>query len=81
MPALAASKLRAMLADTLNRVVYRGERIRLKRRGKEIAAIISREDLELLEALEEQADLQAARKALKEQGSTAWEHLRDELEH
>lgn len=61
---------RANLADALNRVAYGGERIVLKRRGKGVAALVSLEDLARLEALENEADLKAARKALKESGGT-----------
>lgn len=59
---------RANLADALNRVAYGGERIVLERRGKGVAALVSLEDLARLEALENEADLKAARKALKESG-------------
>ena len=38
---LTASKARDHFADTLNRVAYRGERIVLYRRGKELAAMVS----------------------------------------
>ena len=54
------------LADAINRVAYAGERIVLERRGKGVAALISIADLATLEELENQADIQAAKKALKE---------------
>lgn len=76
---LAASKLREGLADALNRVAYRGERILLQRRGKDVAALVSREDLILLEALEERSDLEAARKALEEPGTVPWEKVKEDL--
>ncbi len=79
MASLAASKLRSLLADTLNRVAYGGERIRLQRRGKDIAAIISTEDLELLEKLEDQADYLAAQAALREPGTTDWDEVKGDL--
>ncbi|MBI3838160.1 MAG: type II toxin-antitoxin system prevent-host-death family antitoxin [Planctomycetia bacterium] len=60
--------IRSNLADTLNRVAYAGERVVLERRGKPVAALVSIEDLELLERLENEADLQAVRKARKERG-------------
>jgi hypothetical protein len=41
--------------------------------GKSIAAIVSVEDLELLQALEDRIDLAAARKALKSRGRVAWD--------
>ena len=60
--------IRNNLADALNRVAYAGERIILERRGKGVAALVSIEDLELLERIENEADAKAARKALKEKG-------------
>ncbi|MCP4601933.1 MAG: type II toxin-antitoxin system Phd/YefM family antitoxin [Proteobacteria bacterium] len=63
---LNASEARHDFADVINRVAYRGERIVLHRRGKDVAAIISLEDLELLERLEDDKDLKAAKAALKE---------------
>ena len=79
MTTLTASKLRTRLADTLNRVAYGGERILLQRRGKDIAAIISTDDLELLEKLEEQADLRAVQTALKEPGTADWDEVKGKL--
>jgi prevent-host-death family protein len=60
------SEAREDFAETLNRVAYRGERIILHRREKNLAAIISMEDLMLLEELEDQSDIKAAREALAE---------------
>ncbi len=60
--------IRYKLADAINRVAYAGERIILERRGKGVAALVSIDDLALLEELENQADIRAARKALKEKG-------------
>ena len=60
--------IRYKLADAINRVAYAGERIILERRGKGVAALVSVEDLALLEELENQADIRAAKKALKEKG-------------
>ena len=54
--------IRNNLADAINRVVYTGERIVLERRGKGVAALVSVEDLALLEELENQGDIRAARK-------------------
>jgi prevent-host-death family protein len=63
-------ELRQSLADILNRAEYQGERIVIHRRGKDAAAIVSIEDLKLLERLIEEAedrrDVIAAREALAE---------------
>jgi prevent-host-death family protein len=72
-------KARSNLADALNRVAYAGERIVLQRRGKGVAALVSMEDLALLEEMENQADIRAARKALKEKGGVPLEQIKKRL--
>jgi prevent-host-death family protein len=79
MTRLSASAVREEFSETLNRVAYKGERIVLERRGKDVAALVPIEDLELLEELEDRMDLDAARKALKEQGSISLDELKVEL--
>jgi prevent-host-death family protein len=63
-------ELRQSIAEILNRAEYQGERIVIHRRGKDAAAIISIEDLTLLERLiedaEDRLDVNAARVALAE---------------
>ena len=71
-------------SDTLNRVAYRGERIVLRRRGKDLAAIVPLEDLALIERLEDEIDVREARKALAEmkrkgQKPIPYEKVRREL--
>ncbi len=69
MTQIGIKDIRDNLADALNRVADSGERIVLARRGTGVAALVSMEDLRLLETLEEEADLKAAKKARKEKGS------------
>ena len=77
---LTASQVRDRFADTLNRVVYRGERIVLRRRGKDLVAVVPMEDLALLEELEDKLDIEAAKKALAEPGKPIpYEKIRREL--
>ena len=64
MTKLAASKVRDSFADTINRVAYRRERIVLRRRGKDLVAIVPMEDLALIERLEDEIDVRRARQAL-----------------
>jgi len=77
-----ASEARHEFAEVINRAAYRGERIILHRRGKDVAAIISVEDLALLERLEDEQDVKAARAALREaqkKGTKPLSVLMDEL--
>jgi prevent-host-death family protein len=64
MTTISIVEARNKLADALNRVSYGGERVALARRGKPVAVLVSVEDAELLEKLEEAGDLREARKAL-----------------
>jgi len=66
MTKLAASQARDTFSDTLNRVAYRGERIVLRRRGKDLAAIVPIEDLKLIQKVEDEIDLREAKKVLAE---------------
>ena len=79
MTRLSASAVREDFSETLNRVAYKGERIVLERRGKDVAALVPLEDLALLEDLEDRIDLEAARRALKEKGSVTLDELKAEL--
>lgn len=63
---IGVAEIRNSMADVLNRVAYQGERVVLERRGKGVAAIVSMDDLALLEAMEDREDAKAARKALGE---------------
>lgn len=66
MNSITTVEAREHFSELLNRSAYGKERIILTRRGKNLAAVIPVEDLNLLEALEDKLDLQEARKALAE---------------
>ena len=77
---IAATALRRSLSETLSRVTYRGERVLLERNGKAVAGLVSADDLELLELLEDRMDMKAARAALKEPGRRVpWRELKATL--
>lgn len=63
---LPVTKAREELSDMINRVVYRGERVVLERRGKDVAAIVPMEDLKRLEELEDQADVEMIRRVKRQ---------------
>ncbi len=68
MTKLPVTGARAGLADALNRVAYGHERIVLQRRGKDVAVLISVDDMRLYERLlseaEDRLDVQEARRVL-----------------
>ena len=80
MARIAASEARENFATILNEVAFGGERVLVHRHGKDVAAVVPIEDVELLEALEDKMDLDAARKALAEKGPRIrWEQLKKQL--
>ena len=79
MTRVAATIVRKEFADVLNRVVYGGERVAIERYGKTVAALVSTDDLKLLEAIEDRTDLETAREALGEPGRRNWDEVRAEL--
>ncbi len=78
---LTTSRARQEFSSTL-KSVSRGERVLLSNHGKSVGAIVSVEDLQLLQALEDRIDLAEARKALAEiktDGTVSWDELKDSL--
>jgi prevent-host-death family protein len=66
---IPVSEFKNEISETLNRVVYAGERVLLQRHGKDVAALVSLKELKILEEIEEkedEIDLREARKALEE---------------
>ncbi len=79
---VSVSEARHDFAEIVNRAAYGGERVRVVRRGQAVAAIIPIEDLELLERLEDELDLEAAREALADPANAVpipWEQVKAEL--
>lgn len=66
---VGVSEARQGFAELVNRAAYRGDRIRIVRHGKPVAALVPIEDLDWLERLEDEMDLQAARDALADPGN------------
>lgn len=60
---VSVADLRTTLSDTINRAAYGHERVGITRRGKVTAVLVSVEDAERLERLEDEADLAAYRAA------------------
>ena len=66
MTTLSIAEARNGLAEAINRVSYGGERVVFARRGKPVAALVSPDDLALLQRIEDAEDVRAAAKVLKE---------------
>jgi prevent-host-death family protein len=82
MDSMNTTDARENLAEVLNRVAYAKDRVRITRRGKEVAAVVPIEDLELIERIENEVDVREARKALAESqelGTIPWEDVKKEL--
>lgn len=69
-------------STVLNRAAFGKERVILERRGKPIAAVVPMDDVNLLQALEDNldiADALAARKEARKKGTKSFAELRAEL--
>lgn len=81
MPHLVAQKKHTTFADSLTRVITKGERVKVHRRGKAVAALIPLEDLALLEKLEDRLDVEEAERRLADPNEVPipYEQVRKEL--
>ncbi|MBI1955125.1 MAG: type II toxin-antitoxin system Phd/YefM family antitoxin [Acidobacteria bacterium] len=82
--ARTTSKAKESFAETLRRVASKRERVVVRRKGKNVAAIVPMEDLAALEELEDRRDLKLARKALadakkKSEKPIPWTKAKKEL--
>jgi prevent-host-death family protein len=75
---LTASEARQNFSDILNRAAYGGERVIVHRGKKPVAAVVPIEDFEMLEQIEDRADLDEVRKRLREPG-IPWSKIKKEL--
>jgi len=82
MPAVSTVEARNEFSTVLNRAAFGKERVILARRGKAIAAIVLMDDVKLLRALEDRADLAdaiAAEREALEKGTTSLADLKRDL--
>lgn len=85
MSVITATRARNEFADVVQRASRKKQRVVLTRRGKKLAAVVSMEDLELLERLieeeDDRIDREEVRKAKAEPGpNKSWDKLKKELE-
>lgn len=80
MTRIPASKARENFSSILDDVAGHGDRVILHRHGKDIAAVIPVQDLELLQALEDRYDVEEARAALAvREERVPWPRLKKQL--
>ncbi len=82
MGSVSVTEARELFSDLVNRVVYADERVVLQRHGKELAAIVSMDDLRLLEALDDELDVEAIKAALADPENAEpipWEKVKAQL--
>ena len=63
---ISVTQLRGQIADVINSVGIKGERVILRRNKKDIVAMIPISDLEILELIEDKLDVDEIIKAMKE---------------
>lgn len=66
MDRISASDLRRDASEVISQVAYRGERVIVRRRGRDVAALVPMEDLQRIEALDDERDAKESERALRE---------------
>jgi prevent-host-death family protein len=79
MTAFSITEAREHLADYADRVAFKGERLCVKRNGKPAFAMVSLEDMKLLEAIEDIMDIEEAEKAIRRNKFTSWKQAKKKL--
>ena len=78
---ITTADARKKFSNIINRVAFGNESFVLTRRGEPIAALVSVEELKILQELEDQIDIEDAWKAKNGPGDPIpWEELKKELE-
>ena len=77
---ISTAAARKNLANIINRVAFGKEAFVLTRRGEPLAALVSVEDLKLLQELEDRADIKDAWNAkIESEERISWDDLKAEL--
>lgn len=79
MTVISVSELKNTISQVLNRAAFGRERIVIASRGRPKAAVISIEDLELLEDLEDALAAHEALEAYRAGETVPWEKVKAEL--
>ena len=81
--AISVTDARDDFAELINRVAYGKDRVIVSRRGRKLAAIVPVSDVALLELLDDELDLMAARAALADPANSEaldWKDAQGELD-
>ncbi len=70
---------RQHISDITNRVIFGGEKICIERNGKPACVLVSLQDNQLLEAIEDRIDVDEALKALKSKKFVSWSRAKKNL--
>jgi len=76
---MSVSAFRNNLREVGNQVAYGGDRVLIDNHNKPYFAVISSEDLQLLQMIEDKIDLHKAREALKRNKFEPWKDIKKEL--
>lgn len=72
-------RFRDNLAEYANLAKYAHERIIVTRNGKDVGAFVPIDDLEALQALEDQADIEVANESMKRNSFENWADVKKEM--
>lgn len=72
------SEIRLKLSELANRVIYGGERVVVEKNNKPAFALVSMEDLELLEQIDKD-DIKEAKEALEEGNFAPFDQVKKKL--
>lgn len=78
---VSSADARKSFSDLLNETGFGGRRVVVTRKGKAVAAMVSIQDLEAIQALEDQKDIKEAERILSDPESEyiPWEEAKKEL--
>lgn len=80
MSRMTTSEIRRIFSDIINQVTQTGERVIIRHRDRDVAAIVPIEDLKLIERLENEIDVEEAKKILTDNDAPVpWDEAMKEL--
>ncbi len=80
MSRMTTSEIRRIFSDVLNQVIQTGERVIIRHRDRDVAAIVPIEDLKMIERLENEIDVEEAKKILTDNETPVpWDEAMKEL--